>query len=155
MKVGLDTNILVYAAGLDDLRRRESSAELLLRLTEQDCVVSALVFSELHYVLARKTRDKSYASRTVAGFMRIYDVAPIDTTALQLGLELVDRHGFQIFDAVIFAGAVQAGCRILLSEDGHAGFERFGCTIINPFLVPMHPLLATVLAEAGPSNATT
>ena len=71
----------------------------------------------------------------------------IDTTAetVALAADLVAGHRLSFWDAVIVAASVQAGCRLLLSEDMQDGFTWRGTTIVNPFALSPHPLLAGVL----------
>ena len=52
------------------------------------------------------------------------------------GLHIAERYGFDIYDALIAAAALQRGCDVLYSEDlqdGQAIEERL--TIRNPFTV--------------------
>lgn len=36
-------------------------------------------------------------------------------------------------------------CRVLLSEDMQDGFTWRGVTVVNPYRIPSHPLLASLL----------
>lgn len=58
---------------------------------------------------------------------------------------LAADHNLQVWDALILSTAASAGCRVLLSEGMQHGFVWRGCTIVNPFIEPMHPLLADAL----------
>jgi len=52
----------------------------------------------------------------------------------QRGLELAERYQFSVYDAMIAAAALQAGCTTLLSEDFQAGHLIDGrLRIVNPF----------------------
>ena len=64
-------------------------------------------------------------------------------------LDLVVHHQFSVWDAVIVASAVEAGCRLLLSQDLSEGLVRRGLTIVNPFAVQSHPLLNAVLGPGA------
>jgi predicted nucleic acid-binding protein len=49
--------------------------------------------------------------------------------------ELVVRYDFQVFDSIVIASALQAGCEILYSEDfQHYFVVENQLTIINPYL---------------------
>jgi len=52
-----------------------------------------------------------------------------------LGLRLAERYGFSVYDAMIVAAALLAGCGILYSEDMQHG-QRIEdrLTLCNPFL---------------------
>jgi hypothetical protein len=59
--------------------------------------------------------------------------------------DLATHHRFGIWDAVVFAAAAAAGCRLLLSEDLQPGFTWNGVTVANPFSQEKHELLAGLL----------
>ncbi len=61
-------------------------------------------------------------------------LVPLDEATHDLGLEIADRYGLSIYDAMIVAAALHAGCRNLLSEDMQHG-QVFSDRLIirNPF----------------------
>ena len=75
-------------------------------------------------------------------------VAGTSTTAFDAALDLTERHDLQIWDAVILAVSVEAGCRLLLSEDMQEGFSWAGLTIANPFADILHPMLRQAFQSA-------
>ena len=68
-------------------------------------------------------------------------------------MDLAADHGLSIWDAVIVAGAAQAGCRLLLSEDLQNGFTWQGVTVVNPFAPEVHPLLREALKNSTDADA--
>lgn len=68
----------------------------------------------------------------------LFKHCPISTTTsatLQLASTLVKKYLFQLFDAVVVAAALEAGCEILYSEDMHHTLLVNGfLTITNPFI---------------------
>jgi predicted nucleic acid-binding protein len=55
---------------------------------------------------------------------------------LQRAKGLIDRYDFQLFDSIIVASALEAGCDILYSEDLQHGLTvEKQLKIINPFIV--------------------
>jgi predicted nucleic acid-binding protein len=46
---------------------------------------------------------------------------------------IAERFGFRIYDSVILAAAIEAGCTMLLSEDMQDGQHVGSLTIRNPF----------------------
>jgi predicted nucleic acid-binding protein len=58
-------------------------------------------------------------------------------------LQLRERYGFQWYDALIVASAVNAGCAVLLSEDMQHGQIIGGMRILNPFVRPPQTVLQT------------
>jgi predicted nucleic acid-binding protein len=49
------------------------------------------------------------------------------------GIEIARLHGFSVYDALIIAAALEAGCATLYSEDMHSGQKVRSLTIRNPF----------------------
>ena len=65
-------------------------------------------------------------------------VEPVTVGTHELGLALAERHGLSVYDAMIVAAGLLAGCDTLLSEDMQHGFVVAGqMTIVNPF-APSH-----------------
>lgn len=64
-------------------------------------------------------------------------LCPIEDLTLQthdVGRALAERYGFSIYDAIIVASALLAGCTTLWSEDMHDGLLVEGrLRITNPF----------------------
>ena len=60
---------------------------------------------------------------------------PVTIETHESALRIAARYGFNIYDALIAAAALQADCRILYSEDLQAGQILEGrLTIRNPFV---------------------
>lgn len=87
----------------------------------------------------------AFVLETAASWRRQSTLAPTDDMTLDTAAILCGRHQFVIWDALVVAAAVEAGCRLLLSEDMQNGFVWRGLTIANPFAVEPHPLLASLL----------
>lgn len=150
MRVGFDTNILIYVEGFNDLPRVTRSREIREALGEDRIVLPSQVIGELFNALTRKlgvprdrARDICLEWRGTTGF-RLVDVACWDGA-----FDLSARHGLQFWDALILVTAAEAGCTMLLSEDMQHGFVHRGVTVVNPFAEPLHPLLADALRHAG------
>ena len=48
-------------------------------------------------------------------------------------MEAVARHRLSFWDAMLWATAKAAGCRLILSEDGADGRDLEGVVQVNPF----------------------
>jgi predicted nucleic acid-binding protein len=46
-------------------------------------------------------------------------VQPLTYITLQLAKKLIEHYDFQLFDSIVVASALEAGCDILYSEDLH------------------------------------
>eukprot|EP01037_Dinobryon_pediforme_P019937 gene19937-20447_t len=145
--IGVDTNILVYASGFDDVTKQQVCRDLLNALKPSSIVLPLQVLAEFHRVIGRKTGDKVFASRVIGEASKTYGLIGMDAHGLTDALKLVDVHGFQIFDALILEQCARAGCEIMLTEDLHNGFRWKACTIINPLDAKSKPILTEALEK--------
>ena len=61
-------------------------------------------------------------------------VHPLTVDIHETGLRLAERYGFSVYDAMIVASALNAGCDTLWSEDMQHGLVLDdGLRIVNPF----------------------
>ena len=61
-------------------------------------------------------------------------IVPISEETHDAGLQLAERHGLSVYDAMIVAAALLAGCKTLLSEDMQDGQVFEGrLKVRNPF----------------------
>jgi len=131
-KVFFDTTVLIYAFAQDD--RRTTIAEQLL---EVGGAISVHVLNEFVAVARRKlgmswkelieavTSIRSLCLPLVAITVEIHDEA----------LRIAQRYGYHIYDSLVLAAAMQAGCNVLYSEDMQDGQKIGSVTIKNPFRV--------------------
>jgi predicted nucleic acid-binding protein len=52
---------------------------------------------------------------------------------LERAMRAIQQHHLAFWDAMLWATARRAGCRVLISEDGHDGRNLDGVTFVNPF----------------------
>jgi predicted nucleic acid-binding protein len=147
VKAALDTNILVYAEGVNDAAKAGMARSLMGRLGAH-AVIPLQVLAEFFHVLTVKARIPAEEARDlVSELSDLQPIVPTSPDVLALAMELVARHRFRIFDAIVVCAAIMGGCRLLLSEDMQDGFQFQGLTIVNPFADPPHPDLASFLAR--------
>ena len=74
-------------------------------------------------------------TRESLGVIRaVCKVVPVTGETHDKGLEIVERYGLAVYDAMIVASALLAGCGTLLSEDMQDGQVLDGrLTVSNPF----------------------
>jgi predicted nucleic acid-binding protein len=66
--------------------------------------------------------------------MEACEVHAITNQVLNRALVITERYGYSIFDSMIIASALDAGCAILYTEDMHHEQQiENKLTIINPF----------------------
>lgn len=148
MRTALDTNILAYAEGVGDEKRRSMAIKLIDRLSAEDVLLPAQTLGELYRVLTGKAKRDAGAVRTaILGWADSFEVADSSWIAFQAAVDLSVDHGLQIWDALILSVAAENRCRVLFSEDLQSGFTWRGVTVINPFSEPSHPLMESLLVE--------
>lgn len=125
-----DTNVLLYL-----LSGNEAKADQAEALVARGGVVSVQVLNEFASVGVRKLGMTYPEVRDALGPIRaICEVVPVTVETHELGLEMAERYGFPVYDALIAAAALRAGCTTLYSEDFQDG-QRVGRRLVvrNPF----------------------
>ena len=125
-----DTNVLVYAFAEDD--PRSAKAEELIA---GGGVIGVQVLNEFTNVAQRKLRWQweeieaaLQATEELLGAAR-----PLTTGIHRHAVTLARHDDLSFYDALIVAAAIDAGCRILNTEDLQHG-RKFGIlTVENPF----------------------
>ena len=146
MRLALDTNILVYAEGLNGVVMQQSALDLLDALPRNIVVLPAQVIGELFQVLVRKARrSPAQARAAILTWCEGFDLADTSQPVLLGAAELAVTHRLNFWDAIVLSSASEAGCRLLLSEDLKPGFTWNAVTVANPFASPKHPLLEHLL----------
>src|SRR5277367_3538135 len=142
MRIALDTNVLAYAAGVNGQGRQRAALELLGKLSESETFLPVQALGELFRVLVRKAKISPRLARTtIIRYRDTYSLIETSSSVFLSATDLSVDHKIGIWDAVIFAAAAEAGCRLLLSEDLQEGFTWGGVTVVNPFSAVRHPLL--------------
>jgi predicted nucleic acid-binding protein len=139
MKVAIDTNILVYALGFDDLAKQIRCLGILRDLREMELAgkaevcVPVQVLMELYGVLRYKKRlSPPECEARITPMYQVFTRLDTNFVDFQDAMHLAHNHHLQIFDAVILSICARFQCRILLSEDMHGGFRWRSCQLINP-----------------------
>jgi predicted nucleic acid-binding protein len=97
-------------------------------------VVSVQVLNEFTSVALRKLAMTIPEIREILSTIRaVCLVKPLDIETHELGLDMAERYGFSIYDGLIVAAAIRAGCSILYTEDLQQGQVIDQLTIQNPF----------------------
>jgi predicted nucleic acid-binding protein len=134
VRVALDTNVLVYAEGVNGEERKDAALALLRGLAEGEALIPAQALGELFVVLTRKAGRAAGAARdAVLGWSDSFPLIDTTPAVIHEAMELATTHRLAFWDSVMLAGAAQAGCRLLLSEDMQDGFTWRGVTVRNPF----------------------
>lgn len=126
----LDTNVVLYLLSGDPARADRAEA-----LLTQGGVVSVQVLNEFVSVAVRKLRLPWPEIREVLAAVRANcTVVPVTTEVHERALDLIEQHSLSVYDALIVAAALDAGCTTLWTEDmqdGRLFDDRL--TLRNPF----------------------
>lgn len=134
MTIGLDTNVLVYAANSGDVARRTIAKEVVRRATLADAILTLQSLAEFVRVMTGKIRmPHADVQRFIDAWRRNFRVKAADEHAFEDAMLAVAEHGLPIFDALLWATARHAGCTTILSEDFQDGRSLGGVTFLNPF----------------------
>jgi predicted nucleic acid-binding protein len=126
-----DTNVLVYLLSGD-----AGKADVVEEALSQGGIISVQVLNELANVSRRKLQLSWQDTHAFLTLLRgLLTVDPITADVHDTGLRLAERYVMPIYDAMIAASALQAGCDTLLSEDfQHGLLLKEGLRIANPFI---------------------
>ena len=127
----LDSNVLVYAFTTD---ARASRAQELL---ERGCLINVQILNEFANVARRKLKmswpELNDALADIRTLCPTIASVTLDTHAA--GLQRAERYGLSVFDGLVVAAALEAGCATLWSKDMQHGLvidKRL--KILNPFV---------------------
>ena len=125
----LDTNVILYL--LDE----GPKADIAETLVARGATISVQVLNE-SLVNCRRKAGLSWeeAATFLEGMRALCPVEDLTVQTHDVGRALAERYGFSIYDAMIVASALVAGCTTLWSEDMQDGLLVEGqLCIVNPF----------------------
>jgi predicted nucleic acid-binding protein len=125
-----DTNVLLYLLS-DDAPKADRAEDLLA----DGGVISVQVLNEFAAVASRKLGLAWPEIREVLGTAQsLCRVEPLTIATHERGLAIAERYGFSVYDSLIVAAALLAGCGVLWTEDLQDG-QRIEdqLTVKNPF----------------------
>lgn len=125
----LDTNVILY---LLDGGPKADAAEALLA---QRPSISVQVLNEALVNCRRKAGmswDETHAF--LSGVRNLCPVEPLTLKTHEIGRAVAERYTLAVYDSMIVAAALIAGCTTLYSEDMHPGLLVEGqLRLVNPF----------------------
>lgn len=127
-----DTNVLLYLVSGD--RAKADRAE---ELVARSGVISVQVLNEFAAVaLGRKGVEFAKVRESLAAFRAFFAVVAPDIETHQLGLNIAEHYRISIYDSMIVAAALRAGCTTLYTEDLQDRQTIDRLTVCNPFADP-------------------
>ena len=125
-----DSNVILYLAGPDDRRALRAH-----RLVDDGLTISVQGLNEIANVMVRKWKHPSPRVTDFLATLRSQTlVVPVDEDVHEKGLYIAVRYKLTIYDSMIVAAALLAGCDTLYTEDMHPGLViENRLRIVNPF----------------------
>ena len=126
----IDTNVLLYLLSGDVAKADRAEAELA-----SGGIISVQVLNEFASVASRKLKMSIAEIRGFIDVIRaVCTVVDVSTATHDRGLDVAEKYKLSIYDAMIIAAALLAGCKIVLSEDvqHNQKFEKL-LSVRNPF----------------------
>lgn len=124
-----DTNVILYML---DGGAKSDRAEIILRRGPR---ISVQVLNEITVNCRRKAGlSWNETGEFLAGVQALCPVEPMTLQTHEVGRALAERYGFSVYDAMIVAAALIAGCTTLWTEDMQDGLVVEGqLRLVNPF----------------------
>jgi predicted nucleic acid-binding protein len=129
----VDTNVLVYAAGIRaDARRQRAAVQLLDDIRPHACL-SLQVLSEFAAVSLKNGMDAVTCRAIVAEFCRSWTILVPTPVTLDAAIAAVSEYRMSFWDAMLWAVAREHGLTEIITEDGPTNAVVEGVGYRNPF----------------------
>ena len=127
----VDTNVLLYLISADAHKAARAEQVLAGRI-----LISVQVLNEFANIALRKHKMPwAGLTEVLSGIQHFAEVRPLTLDTHQRGLALAQRYQINLYDALIAAAALEAGCDTLLTEDlQHGQVLDRQLSIHNPFV---------------------
>jgi predicted nucleic acid-binding protein len=129
-KAFIDSNVVLYLLSADATKADRAEA-----VVSSGAVISVQVLNEVTNVARRKLRLPWHETSEILALIRnLCPVEPLTVETHERGLSIAERYGLSVYDSMIIAAALLAGCDTLYSEDMQDGMIVEGrLRIRNPF----------------------
>ena len=130
-----DTNILVYAATEQDLRKRDIARDVIRHSIEvnHDGCISTQVLSEFCNVMYKKTDRTREQIDGMLDYFRELIATDVTIDLVRRAIDVKEEYKIQFYDALIVATADKLGCHEIVSEDFDTDRLYRGMAVVNPF----------------------
>ena len=131
----LDTNVLVYAACNQDLRKRDIALELIHHAicVNHDAVISMQVVSEFTNVMVGRLNTPAEVMEEWYPYLNPLLAGEVTREMLRNAIDIRKEYGLQYYDSVVIAAAEKFGCHEIITEDLNPGQLYRGMVAVNPF----------------------
>lgn len=134
----LDTNLFIYQLESEDEAKAKIANQIIRTGIETgNACISFQVVQECLNTMVRKAQiclskeqTVQYLDASLSPLLRVYPNVSLYRTSLNIQ----SRYQYSFYDSLIIAAALEAGCKILYSEDMQHGQSIEQMTIRNPFM---------------------
>jgi predicted nucleic acid-binding protein len=138
----IDTNVLVYATGVDGPEKGARSAAVLQRLEAGEAGrLSTQVLSEYANTMLRRLPRSAHpdVARAVERLCKAWPVLTVTETTVIEAIRGTIEHCMSFHDAQLWATARLAGIGVVLTEDFTDGAVVEGVRFVDPFSPSFDP----------------
>jgi predicted nucleic acid-binding protein len=133
-RVALDSNILIYAELEPDSDKGKTASNLILQAA-RDGVIPVQVLGEyLRFIQRRLPTAFAEANRQALIYRTLFLTPATTSATIEKAGELALGHRMQLWDCVVCTASIEAGARVLLTEDMQDGRIIEGLRLLNPFV---------------------
>src|SRR5258708_16426091 len=116
-RVPLDTNILIYVELEPESDKGPRSADLILRAARNGVIPAQVLGEYLRFVQRRVPEAFEDAIRQASIYQAAFLTPPTTDAIINTASALAHAHRMQLWGCVVCAASVQAGAKLLLTED--------------------------------------
>ena len=129
-KIFVDSNVVLYLLSADEKKANRAEAVI-----SKGATISVQVLNEVANVSRRKLKMSwPETNELLNGLRAVCKIEPLTIETHTRGLVVAERYGVSLYDAMIIAAALMAGCKTLFSEDMQDGLKiDRQLKIRNPF----------------------
>lgn len=133
IRVALDTNILIYAEFEPESDKGKCAADLILRAARDGVIPMQVLGEYLRFTQRRLPAAFAEAVRQASIYRTLFLTPPTTNATFDKGCQLALGHRIQFWDCMVCAASIEAGARVLLTEDMQDGRIIEGLRMMNPF----------------------
>ena len=132
--VFFDSNVLVYIAIDQDPVKRAKAVCLASEVMRAEAGwISLQVLREVANCMFKKSNDTLEEIKGAIDWFAQFRCVGETMETLRRGMEIKAKHGLQLYDAMVVASALEAGCDTVYSENMGDGAVYEGVRVVNPF----------------------
>jgi predicted nucleic acid-binding protein len=130
----LDSNVLVYAASIDEPEKQAKAHTLIERLVRtRGAVISTQVLNEFSSVALRTLKISPPNVRALVETHCRMEVVIVTPDIIREAIDIHQTRQLNYYDALMVASAKIAGCAVLYTEDMSGGARVNQVKLVNPF----------------------